>query len=604
MNNRYKKYDTVIIAILIIFLVVFAYIYLFKKDIVSITLNKHYLKLYVRGQEKLEVTINPTDLSNEKLKWTSENPGIANVNEEGVISANTIGTTKIIVSDKNDKATDICVVEVKKKILDSIELDKKEINLQIGEENVLKPIITPKDLQNEKIKWSSTNSSVATVDENGKVHGISYGIALVTGELLGQEASSLIVVGGVRTNSLKIKDEELSIEIGNSRTLEVEINPLSAIKENIIWESSNENVLSVDQTGKITAKSLGSATITAKTEYSEVKDIVTIKVEKVKYEVTYMELNKKDLIEDGDTLGTLPIITKEYHKLLGWYTKETGGEKVSEDTIVTENMTLYPHWESTMYVLPEKFVIPKGYSLISSQSYSSNTLKYKTIKKDNDNFYSLIWVKDAYKQLNSANNNFKGGERTVLLNNEIGTMHYQNKGLISTNGSFTISYKSNTPIIMSKGQMYENKNYAIAKAYTILTIGRDNKLKANRLMNVKQTSEWLTSVGARNTWAVTTVETSHWNGGNDGGKDRRTAVCQVDDNNFVLYTGLATGIHDYMKELHNLFGCKTVVNLDGGGSTGMFYKTNTMNSIGTIYIYRRSGECCRHIADMLYFVEQ
>ncbi len=66
-----------------------------------------------------------------------------------------------------------------------------------------------------------------------------------------------------------------------------------------------------------------------------------------------------------------------------------------------------------------------------------------------------------------------------------------------------------------------------------------------------------------------------------------------------------------MKELHDLFGCKIVVNLDGGGSTGMYYKTKSMTDVGTVYQYNAPDECCgsqcnykcRSIADMLYFVE-
>ena len=605
-NSKLMNVITIIILVLIAFLIV--KVFVVKNDIDSITLNKHYLKLYVNEQEKLDVTINPKNASNNKLIWSSENPGIASVTDDGTIKGNSIGNTKIIVKDENNKLSNMCYVDVVEKIIDNIELNIKEINMQIGETKELSPIIQPKELQNEKVIWTSTNSNIVSVDENGKITAVGKGIALIKASVLGKEATSLIVIGGTRINSLKINKEETSIEIGNRKKLEIETYPTDAFNENIIWESSDNNIIDVDANGIITAKNIGSATIIAKTEYSGVKDAYTIRVSKVKYEVTYSELNKKILIEEGEVLGTLPTITKEYNKLLGWYTALTGGEKVSENTVVTSNMTLYPHWEATMYILPERYVVPNGYTHIPSQSYNSSTLKYKTIKKDNDNFYSLIWVKDAYRQLNSANNNFKGGERVFLLNNEISTMHYQNKGMIATNGSFTISDRSSTAVIMSKGQKLVNDRFAKSKLHTILTIGSDNNLKANGTINVlyseKRVDEWLTSVGARNTWAITSFETSSWNGGNDSGKDRRTALCQVDNNNFVLYTGLANGIHDYMKELHSLFNCKVVANLDGGGSTGMFYKTNTMNEIGTIYIYKRQGDCCRHIADMLYFVEQ
>lgn len=309
---------------------------------------------------------------------------------------------------------------------------------------------------------------------------------------------------------------------------------------------------------------------------------------------------RKDIKRKGETLGTLPTPTKAGYKFLGWYTSYSGGTKVSSSTVVSSNMVLYPHFEEDeTYVLPEKFEVPKGYVTDVGKSYISNTLKYKTIS-NGDKHYSLVWVKNAYLQLNSANNNLKGGNRINILNQEISTMGYQSKGMIATNGSFTISDKSNTPIIVTKGIKTTNNSYNSHYVYTTLILGVDGMLNRITTANVNAARNFLIDTGARNTWAITHFEQGDWRGGRDGDSNYRTSLCQVDKHNFVLYTGYSLGIHDYMKELHDLFGCKTVVNLDGGGSTGMYYKTKSMTSVGTIY--QRVVDN-RTIADMLYFVE-
>ena len=75
------------------------------------------------------------------------------------------------------------------------------------------------------------------------------------------------------------------------------------------------------------------------------------------------------------------------------------------------------------------------------------------------------------------------------------------------------------------------------------------------------------------------------------------------DGYFVLYSGYSSSIGNYMKELHDIFGCKSVANLDGGGSSGMYYKTKGMSKVGVIYEYSRENDISRVIGDMLYFTE-
>ncbi|MBO7078273.1 MAG: phosphodiester glycosidase family protein, partial [Bacilli bacterium] len=324
--------------------------------------------------------------------------------------------------------------------------------------------------------------------------------------------------------------------------------------------------------------------------------------------------------------------TRNGYSFTGWTTRSDGVDdnykwtnwsgtwkyKDGEYGIANKTLVLYAMWKKNSVVLPDTFVIPAGYTNDVGKSYISDTLKYKTIKKDNYNrYYSLIWVKDANAQLNSANNNLNGGNRYSMIANEVKNMNYRSKGLIATNGSFTWNSRANIPVIITKGSLVVNDKYVTtlndgrSLVYATLTLGKNNLLTYKTTSNATEANNWLTSIGARNTWAITHFETSNWSGGTDGGADHRSSICQIDENNFVLYSGHSSGIHDYMKELHDLFGCKTVVNLDGGGSTGMYYKTKSMTDVGTVYQYNNPAECCgakcnyrcRSVADILYFVE-
>ncbi len=81
------------------------------KDVESITLNKKTLSLDIYDYETLSATILPDDAANKNVTWTSSNPAIATVSEEGLVTAIEAGTTNIIAMAAGDHS-DTCVVTV------------------------------------------------------------------------------------------------------------------------------------------------------------------------------------------------------------------------------------------------------------------------------------------------------------------------------------------------------------------------------------------------------------------------------------------------------------------------------------------------------------
>ena len=245
-------------------------------------------------------------------------------------------------------------------------------------------------------------------------------------------------------------------------------------------------------------------------------------------------------------------------------------------------------------------------------SYNSATLKYR-IQNVGSADYVLVWVADPYKQINSAIPSF-GTERTaeVILSHEISTYGYQKKGLVATNGSFFWAGWGGSPgipYVINKGKVLrdvENKKYS-NNIYGTVGITKDGILKmysgfssTNYNANIKVRDE-MKKDGIRNNFAYAVSPI-----GNDGsllspdsGRDstNRTVVCQVNKNNFVLYSGSGLSLYGIGRELKNQYGCVRAANLDGGGSRKLYYKTGSMSSAT-----KRFGGG-RAIADMFYIVE-
>lgn len=132
----------------------------------------------------------------------------------------------------------------------------------IGNTLMLKATVLPDNATDKSVEWSSDKESVATVDQNGTVKTIGNGVATitVTTKDQGKTASCIITVAQLVTR-ITLSSTSLTLSEGQDQTLSATVYPDNAADKTLIWTSTNESVAQVNQTGKVTAKSNGAATI-------------------------------------------------------------------------------------------------------------------------------------------------------------------------------------------------------------------------------------------------------------------------------------------------------------------------------------------------------
>ena len=149
--------------------------------------------------------------------------------------------------------------------VESVSLDKTEHTFHaIGNTLTLNATVLPSDATDKSVEWSSDKEDVATVDASGKVTAQGNGKATitVTTKDQGKTATCVITVAQWVT-SINLNQTSLTLNEGQGQTLTATINPSNANDPSITWTSSDESVAKVDQTGKVTAISKGTATIRA-----------------------------------------------------------------------------------------------------------------------------------------------------------------------------------------------------------------------------------------------------------------------------------------------------------------------------------------------------
>lgn len=171
-ESRLASIISTFLTILSLFIAIYPKILEQEKLEPTISLNTNLLELISSDEYDLKATIFP---ENCDIRWNSNNENIVTVDNSGHLKAIAEGDTIITVSIiyKDIEYSDTCSISVKNP---SISLDSSHL-LYIGEKKNLSATIT---FPNTNIFWESSNSDIVSVDDNGKIEGISEGTAVIT----------------------------------------------------------------------------------------------------------------------------------------------------------------------------------------------------------------------------------------------------------------------------------------------------------------------------------------------------------------------------------------------------------------------------------------
>ena len=154
-----------------------------QEQLESITLDVTALALTVGEEYTFTVTTEPADIEYLTLSWSSSDESIVSV-EDGTVTAVAEGTADITVSG-GDNVSATCKVTVSPE--EEVEIEAESITLStasadmlIGESMTLTATVLPENTTDKTVTWTSSESSIAGVDDNGTVTAVSAGTAVIT----------------------------------------------------------------------------------------------------------------------------------------------------------------------------------------------------------------------------------------------------------------------------------------------------------------------------------------------------------------------------------------------------------------------------------------
>ena len=289
---------------------------------------------------QLEANVSPAEADNKKLKWTSLTPDIATVTEDGTMTGLKMGTAKV-KAETTDGSNLSCVFEVQVTGLPVSTISLPAESSIIKTESMkLEYSILPLVSDNQKLKWSSNATDIASVDENtGVITAHKVGDAVITATATdgsGISASTKIHVTPLKISQIEMS-KEMSLLHSLSKQIAVTFTPELADNKTLRWTSDNEDIATVTQEGVVTGVNVGSANITATTtDGTELSATCKVTVNPVTIELSTNTINLQKGSEYVEQTAT--ILPENYeHKDVVWTTSGNGVASVDKDGHITAN---------------------------------------------------------------------------------------------------------------------------------------------------------------------------------------------------------------------------------------------------------------------------
>lgn len=312
--------------------------------ITSVVLSETTLTMNKESSQGLRVIVNPSDTTMDTtITWKSSNEEVASVSSTGLVRAKRPGKVVISATSSNGIVAE-CDVTVRSEIK-SVVLNQTALTLEEGSNQSLRATINPSDTTDAKdLNWVSSNTSVATITQNGEVTAVAPGTATITVITVnGRKAECKITVTeAVVTRpitSVTLDQTSLTLVEDEEATLTATINPSDTTdSRTLVWTSSDEDVATVVD-GVVTAKSAGTTTITV-TSVNGKKASCVVTVNAKEIPITSVTLNRDVLtIKAGNnetlTAAILPENTTQ-SKELTWTSSNDSVASVADGVVTAK----------------------------------------------------------------------------------------------------------------------------------------------------------------------------------------------------------------------------------------------------------------------------
>ncbi len=308
--------------------------------VVSITLSKTTVEMYVDDKVMIDANIFPVNAFDKTLIWTSKADSIASVSATGTITAKSIGTTTITAKSRMDTTIVAhCEVVVKKRLIESIVVEPSPLKMDRGETLLVTALIAPINATEKNLIWTIEDPQVAQVDTLGNVKAIAGGITIL--KATAKDGSGVYdtcqVIVMVPIEKIELDTNQIILKTNDTYELSATITPKDATNKTLVWISSDTTIVTVKD-GNVKAVADGIATITVTTEDGALeatcKVIVSPIFNKLELEDSYINLQ----LEKSKFLNVIVEPVGANIEVLTWSTADATTAVVEKGIVTAKKL--------------------------------------------------------------------------------------------------------------------------------------------------------------------------------------------------------------------------------------------------------------------------
>ena len=342
---------------------------------------------------QLGLKTEPADAPTAGIIWSSSDSNIMEVDQTGLVTTHTQSNSPVTIKARNTKGDiyDTVILKIQKIEATGVNISSPKDKYTIGETDKMVATYTPDGASPETIAWTSSNSEVMTIDNDGNISALAEGTttisAVVDGKLNSNEVT-LTVRKGVE--SIALSENKLDMVKGDKATLTVTYTPTNVEDDlkGVTFKSSSPSVATVDDNGNVKAVGSGTAKITATSTtnanaYANCLVTVTVPITSIKANPNKITLEKGKVetlnieVTPSDTTDEKAFTYKSNNEDVATVTSSGKVKAVAEGT-TTITIT---HTASNLTT--EATITVKNEPVVENNTVEENTTTQNSVVENN-----------------------------------------------------------------------------------------------------------------------------------------------------------------------------------------------------------------------------
>jgi len=252
--------------------------------VLGVTISAATGSLSVGGTVSLTVTIAPATAADQPVRWSTSDSSVASISSTSggtvVVTGVALGLTTITATagrDPTQSASCHVAVTSDPSQVAGVVLEPPALSVGAGRRTTLTATVLPSTAVNQKLKWATSDPSIASVSVldggTATVTGVTMGTATITatseGDATRKASATVTVIAPVPVTRVSLDATTLTLASGASATLTASLVPSNATNQDLTWATSDSAIAALSSTAgprvMVTSYSLGTATVTATT---------------------------------------------------------------------------------------------------------------------------------------------------------------------------------------------------------------------------------------------------------------------------------------------------------------------------------------------------